>query len=258
MRSSLVLLGATTLVLALGFLACLHSFAPVHAASFTVTTTADSGPGSLRQALTDANLAPGPDTITFAVSGTIVLDSALPAVDDDLTVQGPGAGRLAISGSYLYRIFDISASVAVTITDLALTQGRAPNGEAGGAIRSRGRLHLLRVYLHDNLSVSVGGALSSEQGTLHIESSIVQSNTANTNGGMFVSRSSVTVTGTVIAYNQGSAIASDLWSTVHITATQIISNTGRGLNAKSSNLYLSGMQVLANDEGGVALRGGHL
>ncbi len=153
MPSSHVRLGVTALVLALGFFACLHSIAPVHAASFTVTTTVDSGPGSLRQALTDANLAPGPDTITFAVSGTIVLDSPLPAVADDLTVQGPGAGQLTVSGAYLYRIFDISGSAAGTITDLALSEGRAPHGEAGGAIRSLGQLTLLRAHLHDNLSM---------------------------------------------------------------------------------------------------------
>ncbi len=39
------------------------------AASFTVTNTDDSGPGSLRQAILDANAAAGADTITFGVSG---------------------------------------------------------------------------------------------------------------------------------------------------------------------------------------------
>src|SRR5206468_2113799 len=36
---------------------------------FTVTTTADSGPGSLRQAILDANDAPGPDEVHFDIPG---------------------------------------------------------------------------------------------------------------------------------------------------------------------------------------------
>ena len=41
------------------------------AASFVVTNLNDSGPGSLRQAILDANAATGQDTITFSTSGTI-------------------------------------------------------------------------------------------------------------------------------------------------------------------------------------------
>jgi hypothetical protein len=67
-----------------------------HAASFRVTTPADSGAGSLRQAIADANANPGFDGISFAidpaVSGpgpwTIALRSPLP----------PIKGRIAMSG----------------------------------------------------------------------------------------------------------------------------------------------------------------
>ena len=52
------------------------------AATFTVTTNADSGAGSLRQAITDANANPGADTINFNIPGagvhTIVLTTWLP------------------------------------------------------------------------------------------------------------------------------------------------------------------------------------
>jgi hypothetical protein len=52
-----------------------------------VTNTNDSGPGSLRQALADAN---GGDTITFAVTGTIALTSGDLVIDKNITVSGPG------------------------------------------------------------------------------------------------------------------------------------------------------------------------
>ena len=65
---------------------------PISAATFTVTSTADSGAGSLRQAILDANGAAGADTIAFNIAGagvhTIVLGSALPAVDEALTIDG--------------------------------------------------------------------------------------------------------------------------------------------------------------------------
>ena len=60
------------LTLILGFLAALSS---ADGATFTVTTVADSGPGSLRQAILDANANPGADQIHFNISGTGPLPS---------------------------------------------------------------------------------------------------------------------------------------------------------------------------------------
>ena len=60
--------------------------------TYTVTTTADAGPGALRQAITDANASPGADTIAFGIVGTgphtITLASALPEITDAVTVDG--------------------------------------------------------------------------------------------------------------------------------------------------------------------------
>jgi titin len=60
--------------------------------SFLVTNTNDSGTGSLRQAILDANANPGPDLITFNIGGggvqTIAPLSALPAITDPVTIDG--------------------------------------------------------------------------------------------------------------------------------------------------------------------------
>ena len=68
------------------------------AATFTVTNTQDAGPGSLRQAIFEANANTGPDTIVFNIPGpgvrTIRPQSALPNVVGPVTVNGysqPGA-----------------------------------------------------------------------------------------------------------------------------------------------------------------------
>lgn len=60
-------------------------------ASFTVTNLNDSGAGSLRQAILDANLNPGADVISFGVTGSINLLSALPDIIDTLTIDGTTA-----------------------------------------------------------------------------------------------------------------------------------------------------------------------
>ncbi|WP_152051616.1 right-handed parallel beta-helix repeat-containing protein [Tautonia marina] len=55
---------------------------------FVVTTTNDSGFGSLRQVILNANATPGPDEITFAVNGTISLLTPLPIITDTVTIDG--------------------------------------------------------------------------------------------------------------------------------------------------------------------------
>ena len=69
----------------------------VHAATFDVTANSDSGPGSLRQAILDANGANGDDTISLTVTGTITLSSPLPSITGSTVISGPGTNQLTIS-----------------------------------------------------------------------------------------------------------------------------------------------------------------
>lgn len=76
---------------------------------FTVTNLNDAGPGSLRQAITEANANPGADEIVFAgegANGTLELATDLPDITDDLSINGPGAEVLAISGGDINFVFD--------------------------------------------------------------------------------------------------------------------------------------------------------
>ena len=77
--------------------------------TFLVTTTADNGAGSLRSALLAANAVSGADTILFSssVHGTITLTSGELSITDDLTIAGPGADRLSVSGNDASRVFHI-------------------------------------------------------------------------------------------------------------------------------------------------------
>jgi hypothetical protein len=78
--------------------------APLAAATFTVTNTSDSGAGSLRQAILDANATPGLDTIAFGIPGsgvqTIAIGSNLEVTDpvliDGYSQPGSSPNTLAV------------------------------------------------------------------------------------------------------------------------------------------------------------------
>ena len=96
---------------------CTRSFAD----TFTVINTDDSGAGSLRQAITDANANLGSDTIDFAIPGagqkTIALLSELPAIGETVIMDGGNNGdatnRVEVTGGgTLSTGFNLNASTA--------------------------------------------------------------------------------------------------------------------------------------------------
>ncbi|HEX4950980.1 MAG TPA: hypothetical protein VFZ34_30255, partial [Blastocatellia bacterium] len=138
---------------------------PTLAATFTVTNNNDANAGSLRQAVLDANAAAGADTIVFAanVTGTITLTSGEIVITQPLTITGPGANVLAISGNNNSRVFNVSVVVPVTITDLTITRGNVAG--FGGGMRSSGPLTLNNCHFTGNTATGfIGG------GGVHINS----------------------------------------------------------------------------------------
>ena len=87
------------------------------AATITVTNTNDSGPGSLRQALANAN---NGDRINFAVTGTIALTSGGLGITKNVTISGPGANQLAVDGNQALFVFGVFPQKTVTISGLLI------------------------------------------------------------------------------------------------------------------------------------------
>src|SRR3954466_12345452 len=86
----------------------------------SVLNNNDSGEGSLRDAIAVANAG---DTVDLsAVAGTITVSSEL-LIDKDLTVAGPGAAALTVSGNDSTRVLEISARATVRVSDLTLAHG---------------------------------------------------------------------------------------------------------------------------------------
>ena len=89
------------LKIATGFLATFVAFAPVaYSETFTVTTDADTGAGSLREAITLANANAEADEIVFAADFTIVVESPLPYVTSVIAITGNGWDRSVIVGGH--------------------------------------------------------------------------------------------------------------------------------------------------------------
>ena len=114
---------------------------PVAAATYTVTNTNDSGAGSLRQAILDANASPGLDTITFAIGTagsqqTIQPTSALPTITNAVVLDGWSQGGAGYSGPPLVELSGAlagSTAYALRITSGGTTvRGLVINGFASG------------------------------------------------------------------------------------------------------------------------------
>jgi predicted outer membrane repeat protein len=162
-----------------------------HADIITVTNTNDSGPGSLRQALSIVN---DGDTIDFVVTGTITLTTGELPVNDSITISGPGTANLAVNGNHISRVFHIGPGETVIISDLTIT---ANSGDEAGGIYSLGgggqagsaTLHISDSTFSNNSSTLTAGAVYSNgsgsgTATLQISNSTFSSNSAtNLNGG---------------------------------------------------------------------------
>jgi hypothetical protein len=179
--------------------------------TYLVTSLADGGAGSLRQAVLDANTHPGADAIAFAptLHGTIGLTSGQLNVTGSLTLTGPSAGAIIVSGTHASRIFDIAAGVTAAIDDLTLTQGRA---NQGGAVRNAGHLTLAQDVLTYNEATARaagfvgGGALFNDAGaSLLLSQSTLANNRAVTSGGGLFSKGLATLRGDTFTGNEASA-----------------------------------------------------
>ena len=82
------------------------------------------------------------ETITFSSKlrgHTITLTSGELDITQDLTIDGPGAGQLAVSGDDSSEVFNIGSGATVTISGLTITDGNASDG---GGIANAGTLTL--------------------------------------------------------------------------------------------------------------------
>src|SRR5262249_34563511 len=162
--------------------------------STTVTSTADSGAGTLRQAILDACDA---STITFDTAGvfstpqTITLLSEL-SIGTNVTIDGPDllSQQVTINGgNSTFRLFKIQSGKTATIRDLKLTGGNVSASNGGAIWNDHGTLTLINLDITGNNASGGGGVYSDAtaggSATLNIINSTIRTNTAATGAGVY-------------------------------------------------------------------------
>ncbi len=218
------------------------------AANFTVSNTLDSGAGSLRQALIQAFGNAGADTVTFAVTGTITLTSEI-GIADDVTVLGPGADALSISGNFASRIFRLDSG-RLALSGLTIRDGYA-SGSGGGIKQNSGVLVLDRVVMTNNVATVDAGAIDTGGATALISNSQLSGNsTAIFNGGAIHGGGSVLISSSTLSHNhaalRGGAIHHDS-GTLSLVNCTVSGNGaddhGGGIAVEGANAQLSLLNV---------------
>ena len=229
-------------------LAILLAFAPsvTRAASLTVTSTADSGAGSLRQAIADA--ASG-DTITFNLSGcpcTITLASQL-VIDKSLTITGPGASTLTISGNNAVRAFQVSAGGNLNLSGVTIANGRPTDSNFGGGIFNLGTVTVSNSTFSNNTAIGASGAIDNTNGTLTVTNSTFSNNTARSGGAIENFQGTVTVTGSTFTGNRATSndggTIENFQGTVTVTGSTFTGNSAGGNGGALFNFFDSTMTV---------------
>jgi hypothetical protein len=210
--------------------------------TFTVLNLADSGEGSLRQAILDANAEPGPDAIEFAdeLVGSIVLSSGQLSVTDDLTIDGPGADELAVSGNQQSRVFGISGGATVAIDGLTIRDGNAVGSPAlgGGILNNGSRLTLTRAVLSDNVAAGASGAMA--------------------RGGAIANLSGAALTVTDCLFTQNQAIGGSngqgLGGAIDTTGSALAVNHSSFVGNRAAGGAVVGRSVPSSGGGGISAR----
>ncbi len=234
----------------LGLSTALAAASPAQATDFQVTNLADTGAGSLRQAVLDSNAALSSDRILFksSLSGQITLTSGEMNVSDGVEIVGPGAGKLAVSGndaSQILQIYPPGTGFEVTISGLKLTHG---TGFDGGAIyNANATLTISKSVISDNTAAYGGGvgngAFGGPSPPLTIIDSTIAGNEATpyccgavyTNGDITIERS--TISGNRSA-GRGGGIGVFGGADTHIDESTISGNSA--LAYSGGGLYISG------------------
>jgi CSLREA domain-containing protein len=192
------------------------------AVTFTVTNLNDAGPGSLRGMISQAKLLPGTHTINFSVTGTVTLTSGELLIEQNLTIQGPGAHlltvrRSGVEGTPAFRIIRIlagSQQITVNISGLKLQNGAVNLGGGGGGgiffqghttgALPRSALILRDCNVDNNDSAEEGGGLRVRDADLTVQNSTFFRNLSieRSGGGLSMLRCTARIENCTVMENQ--------------------------------------------------------
>jgi predicted outer membrane repeat protein len=223
------------------------NFISVSAATITVTNTNDVGPGSLRQAILDAN--PG-DTIVFAsdLSGETIMYAYRYEIDKNLVIDASSlAIPITLDGDN-NRIFVILTGITVTLNSLIIQNGYDING--GGIYNDLGsNLTVANCTLANNSSALRGGGIYNS-GDLTVTDSTFSGNSAAHGGAIYNDENGyTTVTNSTFSSNtsdKGGGILNYQFGTLNISNSTFSNNIATLQGGGIFNFNLNANTVVTN------------
>ncbi|WP_455209672.1 CFI-box-CTERM domain-containing protein [Kaarinaea lacus] len=221
------------------------------AATITVNTTNDdsvtNGNCTLREALFAANndsvmdqcdAGSGDDSVVFnsGVTGTILLNTSLPPIEENLTITGPGAALLAIDangGAFTVLTIDSPGdNISVAISGLNITNANN-SSDAGGVLVESGDTITFRSCQITN-NIAANGAGIKNNGTLTLNATLVSGNSATFLGGAILNLGTLNITnnsniGAINAMNVAGSYGGGIY--IHTGSVSIANSTVAGNEA---------------------------
>src|SRR6516165_7754129 len=220
--------------------------------TFVVNSLTDIGTGSgftgdIRYCIAQADQsANAGSTITFSAAltgSTITLTQGELLISDAMTITGPGATSLAISGNNSSRLFDVASVGSLTLENVTLTGGLAQGTGAaaeGGAIYSSGTLALSGVTVKSNEALGSNGAFG-----IAVPLAAGGNGANACGGGIYVAGGTVTLTNDTLSSNK--AVGGN-GGTGATSSGVLFGPGGNGGAGSGGGLYVaSGSVTLTND-----------
>ena len=177
-----------------------------------VTNLAESGAGSLRQAITDANTTLGTDAINFqtGLTGTISLSTELPLLSTSIKLNGPGANVMTVARSGAaatnFAVFTIYSGPPSNVNVWVTISGLTISGGSIGGVYVIGTVTMSNCAITNNSSAGGGGGITNgfgpDFGSLTLNSCTVSNNSAVASGGGINNGAPLTINNSTISGNR--------------------------------------------------------
>jgi len=217
-----------------------HEIPAVPANSIVVHNCNDSGNGSLRDALNNANSGDTIDLTQLSCSTITLTTGSILFNQTTITLQGPGAKYLSIDGNSAYAPLLHAGGGTLYVNDLTVEHGRKyftnaqVDSARGGCIFSSGSVFLSGSKVDDcivsdtnDAYLAIGGGVYAYAGISISNSAITNNKSLNGWGGGVYSKSFVDVTDSLIsgnsAYEKGGGVYAN--NGLNIKYSTIDSNT---------------------------------